>query len=265
LSFVRKANALTIIVVALIGGVISILDLTGTLDDVPWLKDRIAVLTLLVVGVVSIYLISEQAVASQTQEAILRSIRRSIASSSAIEVRTFDGRAAFWRYAAERIKSSERTIDDLTWGPAPPTAMTADDKLAYQEYRAAIAQATTGTGKNKTKVFREVMSFPNEVRIGRARPLMDDSRYPNYHLRYYDYNHNGSPSLLQYYIFDNWEVLISSRSQAGAALDNCFMTFKNKQLATIMSHYFEVIWRDAIDVRSGVLAEIEKDIRRREE
>jgi hypothetical protein len=266
MSFARRLPTVTVIAVAGIAAIISILDLTGALDQVSWLKDRVPVLTLLVVGAVSAYLISEQSTASRTQEHMLDSaIKKAIESVSEIQVLAFNGRAEFWRYAAQRIRECKATIDDLTWGSAPPSAMTADDKAAYQEYRKAIALVSTGKGENKTKIFREVMSFPNDVRIHRARPLMDE-RYPNYHLRYYDYNHAGSPSLLQYYVFDRSEVLITSRSQAGAALDNCFMTFRSRALATIMSHYFEVIWHDAIllkdtdVVKRDLLDDIERKI-----
>jgi hypothetical protein len=225
---------------------ITVADMVGALDNVPWLQARIPVITLLALGAFALYLISEQFVQAREQEmyvdaAILKAMR----AVSGVEVRRFNTRADFYRYAAERIRACNHT-DDLTWGPMPASAMNADDEAAYEEYRHAIAAACTGKGDNKRKIFREVMSFPVETRIERAAPLMNKDRYPNYHLRYYDYNHYGSPVLLQYYVFDKSEVLFSSRTQPASSMDNRFMSIKSRELGEVMSHYFETIWHDAI-------------------
>lgn len=259
----KRLEVVTMAVVAVAAVGITVADMIGALDNVSWLQARIPVITLLALGAFALSLISEQFAQAQEQELCVdAAIMKAMRAVSGVEVRRFDTRADFYRYAAERIRACNHT-DDLTWGPMPASAMTADDEAAYKEYRQAIAVACSGKGDNKRKIFREVMSFPAETRIERAALLMNKDRYPNYHLRYYDYNHDGSPVLLQYYVFDKSEVLFSSRMQPASSRDNQFMSIKSRELGEVMSHYFESIWHNAIllkdttTVRTDRLAEMQ--------
>ncbi len=252
----KRIDAITIAVIACVAIVVSILDLTGALDGVSWLRNRVPILTLLVVGALAAYLVAEKPSVSRDQAASLQAaIQQAVAASSGIEVREFQNRAEFWQYAAERIRSCSATIDDLTWGLSPKSVMTAHDLNAYKEYRRQIALATTGKRENQSKTYREIMSFPDRIRFSRAIQLMD-IRYLNYHLRFYDYDHTGSPLLLQFYIFDKTEVLIASPSLRGGASQ--LMSFKSKQLAEIMSHYFEVVWRDGIILKDTRTVDLDR-------
>jgi hypothetical protein len=183
---------------------------------------------------------------------------------SGIESRQFDNRADFWLYAAERIRDS-KSVDDLTWGMVYPTAERVRDKEAYEVYRRAIRTASAGRGRNKGNLYREIMSFPNELRLRRAAPLLDNEKYPNFQLKCFDYDHGGTPPLLQFYVFDKKEVLISLTPLTGTATDSRYMTFKNEQLASLMSDYFEAAWRDAIVLKDlgAIQWDRLKDIARR--
>jgi len=175
----------------------------------------------------------------------LHSAAQVAAVSSGTEVLELPSRTDFWRYAGERIRASQTLIDDLTWGLSPSAPMTADAVATYKQYRREISEASTGKGKNRNKVYRELMSFPDAIRIPYAATLMDE-RYPNYHLRFYDFNHAGTPLLLQFYIFDRSEVLISTTPENGSDLDGRYMSFRSRQLAEILSNYFETVWRGAL-------------------
>jgi hypothetical protein len=261
MSIAKRIETATIATIACAAIIISILDLTGALDGVAWLRNRVPVLTLLVVGAFAGYLIAERSLAARDLTSTLQAaIQQAVAASSGIEVRSFQTQAEFWLYAAERIRTCTATIDDLTWGPKPKTAMTSRDLNAYEEYRKQIKLSTTGKGEGQTKTYREIMSFPDNIRFDRAMALMDP-RYRNYHLRYYDYDHGGSPLLLQFSIFDNTEVLISS-----GVLDVKLMSFKSKHLVEIMSHYFDVVWRDAIVLKDTQTVDLDrlKEVARRQ-
>jgi len=238
----KKLETMTVTAVASVAIIVSTLDLAGVLSGVGWFRNRIPVLTLLAVGAVSAYIIAAQSSASRSQRDTLQSVvHQAIAALGGIEVRSFDNLADYWTYATDRIKDSA-TIDDLTWGLSSVSWTTARDLAAYKEYRRQIALATTGKKENRNKVYREVFSFPSERRVARAVALMDQ-RYPNYHLRFYDYDHSGTPLLLQFYVCDNSEVLISSHSESGSPLDSRYMVFKNAQLAEVLSHYLASIHR----------------------
>jgi hypothetical protein len=254
----KRLEVVTMAVVAAAAVGITVADMVGALDNVSWLQARIPVITLLALGAFALSLISEQFAQAREQEMYVdAAILKAMCAISGVEVRRFDTRADFYRYAAERIRACDHT-DDLTWGPMPASAMNADDEAAYKEYRQAIAAACSAKGDNKRKIFREVMSFPVETRIERAAPLLNKDRYPNYHLRYYDYNHDGSPVLLQYYVFDKSEVLFSSRMQPASPIDNQFMSIKSQELGEVMSHYFESIWHDAVLLKDTTI--VRKDL-----
>jgi hypothetical protein len=182
--------------------------------------------------------------ATRSQEG-LPSAAQVTAAADGMEVLELSSRTDFWRYAGERIRTSQTLIDDLTWGLSPSAPMTADAITEYARYRRNIGAASTGKGKNRNKIYRELMSFPDSIRIPHAAALMDE-RYPNYHLRFYDFNHAGTPLLLQFYIFDRSEVLISTTPLTGSDLDGRYMSFRNRQLAEILSNYFESVWRGAL-------------------
>jgi hypothetical protein len=261
MSIGKRLETITITAVVLIAVGISVADLTGALDGVGWLKNRIPVITLLVVGAMSAYLIEEQYSASRNQAGVLTSaVQQAVEALNGIEVREFPSRAEFWGYAAERIRTARATIDDLTWGLIPVTARTPQDQAAYREYRRAIEAVSTGKGENRNKIYREIMTFPDGRRLQRARALMHE-RYPNFQLRYYDYDHAGTPLLVQYYVFDGMEVLISL---VPPSLNCRYMTFRSRHLADLLSGYFDAAWQDAevlkdIDtIRLDLLDEIEQ-------
>jgi hypothetical protein len=166
-------------------------------------------------------------------------------SLAVFESGEFPSRAKFWLYAAERIRESQ-SIDDLTWGTVMNTRRTKEDEDAYDTYRKAIWEASTGRDANRGKTYREIMSFPNNIRLGRAAPLLDNEQYPNFQLRCFDYDHAGTPPLLQFYIFDEKEILVSLVPLTGNPKDSRYMFFKNEWLSRLMCDYFDAAWRDAI-------------------
>jgi hypothetical protein len=156
----KKLETVTVIAVAVLAMAISIMDLAGFLDEVGWLRERVSVLTLLVVGAVAAHLIIEQSSIARNQSDIVRSaVDQAVAALEGVEARQFDSREDFWRYAAKRVRES-RTIDDLTWGEILPTVRTPQDRVAYNAYRREIELASTGRGANQRKAYREIMSFP---------------------------------------------------------------------------------------------------------
>jgi hypothetical protein len=257
MSLAKRLETITIIGVAVLAIMISLLDLAGIIDGLPWLRNRVSVLTLLVVGAVAAYLISDRFLSARDQSDEMRQALRDVVEAlHGIEVRQFASRAEFWAYAAERIQGSRKSIDDLTWGRVPASFRTAQDIAAYKEYRRQIKLVATGRGGNRIKTFREIMSFPDAVRLPYANEMMREE-YTNYHLRYYAYDHDGTPPLLQFYVFDKSEVLISLISPSGSSLDNRYISFKSHQLADVMSYYFEMAWQDAIILKDTERANTE--------
>jgi hypothetical protein len=160
----------------------------------------------------------------------------------------FPDAPAYWNYLTRRIATAHSSIDDLTWGRTPSAQITIAAKKAYAEYRKAIASVAHGKGRHSQLVYRELMTFPDGYRIGRAEALLD-ANLENYHLRLYDFNHDGTPRLLQFSIIDQSELLIGVHGETG--LSGKFISITSKGLVEAMATYFEICWREAIPLKEG--------------
>lgn len=243
MNLVKRIESASLGVVALIALLIAGLDLAGALDGVNWLKSRIPLLTLLVAAAA----VGHLAVAQLHRDTDLKSaveagVTLALRSTDLLQVRRFESRAEFWNYAADRVLGAKSSVDDLTWGPDYSTAMSTADLAAFERYRANIKQVSAGRGNRATLIYREIVSFPGVARLERVSPLMSE-RYPNFHLRYYDYEHAGTPPLLQFYIVDGEEIIVSIPTTA-TGVDSYF-AFRGSQISACLAHYFELSWRGA--------------------
>jgi len=245
----RILETLALGVVAALALFVSILDLAGALDGVDWLKNRVAVLTLLAVGAVLTHLTiihwTSQRELDDALKAATEEIREAV---HGIVFRELEGASEYWEYAAERIGRARSSVDDVTWGEVASSQVSAETKRAYKLYRRRIGAICTGRGRNTRLVYREMMSFPDGYRLGRARDLLNDA-YPNYHLRYFDFDHDGMPPLLQFFVIDRKEVLLSVQSKT--AFDNKYISIVSPRLAEVMCEFFELAWRDGIVLKDA--------------
>jgi hypothetical protein len=235
-------------VVAGLAIVIAGLDYLGVEVVVQHFSSRLAELTLIAVGFVALHV--------AIQDSKLSSIMRSSADTPAIVVKALQGAhfdefpdaPAYWNYLMHRIDAAHSSVDDLTWGRTPSAQITTGAKKAYAEYRKRIADVAHGKGRHSRLVYREIMSFPDGYRIGRAEALLD-ANLENYHLRFYDFSHDGTPLLLQFTLIDQAELLIGVHGETGLA--GRFISITSSGLVEAMTTYFEICWREAIPLKDG--------------
>jgi flavin-binding protein dodecin len=234
--------------VAVLACAIAVLHYLGIDLVVDHFSARLAELTLLAVGLLALQV--------ATQDSKLFHIARdvSVAPSQIIDAlqgvrfQEFEDSPTYLRYLTERIQRAHKSIDDLTWGRIPTAQVTAAAKEAYARYRKTMSAVTQGKGSHSGVVYRELMSFPDGYRIGRARALLGE-QFRNYNVRFYDFDHAGTPRLLQFLLIDRCEVLIGINGETG--IGDKFVSITSAGLAEAMSTYFEVCWREAILLKDG--------------
>lgn len=255
-------EGLTLAVAAAVALVVATLDLTGVLDQVEWVRGRVPVLTLLVAGAACGHLAVRHVVFRRELDGALdEAVQRIRTSLGAVEFRRFDDAGDYWLYASQRIRAAESSIDDFSCGFVAMSQVSKHTSLAYQTFRRSILSACTGKGRQSRLVYREVTSFPNDRRITRVRELLDE-RYPNYHSRYYDFDHDSMPPMFHFFVIDGTEILFNVHSRTATGSDNKRVAIRDDRLAEVISHFFELAWRaglvlkDVNDTRPQVLDEL---------
>ncbi|MFF0487576.1 hypothetical protein ACFYTQ_01000 [Nocardia sp. NPDC004068] len=257
----KKLESGTLAVLAGLALAISALDLSGALDGASWLKGRVPVLTLLAVGVI----ITHIAVVSWNSGKEMEKLTQLIAGEmreavNGVKFREIADTASYYRCIVDLILNARTSIDDLTWGVVSPAQTSIATTRAYEAYTNAVVQACGGRGNRSTLVYREIMSFPDGARIGKVKKLFDRN-LPNYHLRFFDYSHQGTPPLLQFFVFDGVEVLVAV--MATTSFENRYFRIEGAAIAQLFRSYFELAWRQGIvlkdshQVRRNLLREIE--------
>jgi hypothetical protein len=90
------------------------------------------------------------------------------------------------------------------------------------------------------------MTFPDDLRLRRAASLCQ-KRYPNYHLRYFDYVHDNTPPLFQFLIIDDVEVLMPVYTDVSGG--GTYVTIKNPTVTEVVRRFFEIAWKQATVIK----------------
>jgi hypothetical protein len=229
--------------VATLAILIAVLDFLGVEVVVQHLSQRIAELTLVTVGFLALHMAMQDSKLSRIARDTFATPTIIVKALQGVRFEEFGDASVYWRYVARRIESAKKSVDDLTWGRTPTAQITSGAKEAYANYRKAIHSVTQGKGSHAQVVYREIMSFPDGYRVGRARALLED-RFRNYHLRFYDYDHKGTPRQIQFLLIDQEELLLGIHGETGLA--GKFVSITSAGLVQAMSAYFETCWREGI-------------------
>jgi hypothetical protein len=78
MKFQKQIDIIVILLVAVISISITILDFVGALDSIPWLSERIPTMTLLAIGIVAVYLLSQSSTAFKNVENVIRDSNKEV-------------------------------------------------------------------------------------------------------------------------------------------------------------------------------------------
>jgi hypothetical protein len=240
-----------------LSSLVSLLDFFGLLDGIPWLNDRIPTLTLLAVGLVAGYIISERRTQLESMhtdlskgiQTILNTNKESahlvIEALQGVEVRRFDSVHAVLQYTNERLRQARVQIDDLSWH----AIMSPDDR--FEQTRVESEKHWELTGKIANRMpYREVFIFNRRGRIDKFKLRIDENA-PGYQCAYYE---KTNVPLIQFMIIDKQEVVVLSGEYP-------YLAIQDPRLVNLFMKYYEDIWEKATklkDVRGVYWKEVER-------
>ena len=239
----EKVEQIVIIVAATVGIFISLADMFG-LFEYPPLTQRIPHITLLVSGLIVLYLVTEtRGKISNIEKEVVEGEKRIIASVlEGVEVLELRNSAEVFDYYRKRIAQAKKCVDDLTWGHFPPHRNRTEQR-AFENYMNEILNVTAEGEGNI--VYREVMTFPYWKRIERAEAMIARN-LPRYHLRYYDVPATGMPPLMQFFLIDCEEVILAFYHSPDVNFpEEVHLSVKHPLIVKLFQGYYEKIWHSA--------------------
>lgn len=228
--------------------VIAVLDFWDLDSAVPFLSGKLPTLSLLVLGMIASYLVFERKSKLDKIETLLSNgFDTTMFSLQGGPIKLFADSGELYDYLAQQILKAQKSVDDLTWGDLTSTVKTKQQDLAFTKYLNAIRK----TLNNKSIQYREVMSFPSEgklrdERIARAEQMLSN-QYFNYELGYYDFEHKGSPPLIQFLIIDGKEAIVAFYRGKTMPLEGTlhFSTF-HPLIVQFFRDYYDAIWSGSL-------------------
>ena len=118
----EKIEQIIIWVIAVLSAVVSILDLFGALDSIPWVAKKTPALILLVIAIIASYLVLERrnnldklmTQANNIETLVSEGIEHTIKSVGGVQVTIFTKDDELLEYLVDRIHYATESIDDLS-------------------------------------------------------------------------------------------------------------------------------------------------------
>ncbi len=246
LAFIKIFDVVMLAATIVFCGVISFLDFSGLLGSSE-MKDRIPTFTLLAVALLGFYILLERRgqlsgihdkvqTISQSGEVFTRRI---IESLDGVDVTRFENQLSCLQYVNKRLRSTSKSIDDLSWAPA---RITSDDLEVITTERSKHRDLVHATARKIP--YREIFIF-NE---GRKEKLRDSLSLDTlgYSCGYYDTV--GKAPLLQFMIVDEEEVIVLTGGYT-------YLAFRHAKLVTLFRQYYEDIWTRSSKLKIGIRAD----------
>lgn len=150
-----------------------------------------------------------------------------------------------YKYAAERIASARKGVDDVTWGESRQTLQRPEEQAAFAQYLASKDYVCKTSGTVQVP-YREVMTFPDVERVDIAKKTMGPE-YGAYGLRYYDIHGPDTPPLINFVIIDRAEVILAwyRNPHTLDSKPEIHLAIRHPQFVELFQDYYETIWKRA--------------------
>jgi len=247
-SWRDKAEFALLIAPVAISGLVSIADLLGLLDSIPWLAQRVSTITLLLVGFVAAYLVLERrSILSATYTDLRRHVDRInqqldnnlhviINSVEGVESRSFASGTDLLKYVNKRLLQARKSIDDLSWSPAVGLGqglqVTQELNRLYEKRLTQVARRVP---------YREVFIFNKPERIEKLQKRLEQN-LEGYACAYYA---RSAVPLLQFMLIDGEEVIFLSDQFP------VYVAVRHPDIVRLFVKYYEAIWQQAIPLKVG--------------
>lgn len=244
LAILNRTETILLVVTVALSSLISLLDLFGVLDGVPWLRDNIPTLTLLTVGLLAGYILIERRTKLETIVNTLQdsvdtnqlAAQRIIESLNGVEVRSFENVSQCMQYVNRALRAARVQVDDLSWtaalGSSDDLESAVTESLRYQQQVRLTAAKLP---------YREVLIFNKEERKDRLVTQIEENA-PGYSCGYYD--QTPDVPLLQFMIIDREEVIVLTG-------DYSYLAFRHPRLVNLFVEYYDDIWKKSRTLKRG--------------
>lgn len=244
-----------LIIVGVLGVFVSVLDFIGAdFENGPWkwLKGPLPV-ALLTVAILALALGLERLIRFQQiyrhLDNIERLVRegpeRIIRSLNGVNVRSFDDLSEFLIYTAHRMSEARKSIDDLSWGTDLPNVTSAEEKSFEKYVKTKVAICKKGIR------YREVMSFSLPSHVQRAESILSQN-LTSYSLKFYDFDKQSAPPLIQFLIVDSEEVMFAFyRWPYLPAEKEVRLAVRHPDIVKLFQDYYDTIWHGARPLKIG--------------
>lgn len=219
---------------------VSVASIFGFLTEYPWIEERIALITLFLIGLLIMFVVFQQRDYSPTInskiEECTKHLITEINNAPGVEVLSFENVAEFYEYVTSKLNTAKKSIDDITWGSRKVYGVPAEEE-AYLNYVNMIEQVC----KKGNIKYREVSSLTDERYFSRSMKLLEEEYY-SYHLGYYDVSENPIP-LISFIMIDSNEVIVGFyRVPTLPPEGEVHLSVSQPDLVRLFGDYFDTLW-----------------------
>lgn len=248
-------SAILLVLVGAITILTQLADLFGPIR-VQWWRRRLLRIGMLLLGLLTTFVglrIPEYSKDIEGRVSEMESVLTSlIRESRGVQVQRFETTADVYAYVAHKVRSAEKSVDDITWGMRTEHRTEAEE-AAYRDYLDAMDAAC----QKSVLAYREVAALADTHYYGRAARLVEKG-YLNYSLGYYDISSPGLPPPLSYVIVDGRELIMGFYRDPEALAGEVYLAITDPTVVALFSDYYEVLWSKAHKLKAGHRVDAEK-------
>lgn len=216
--------------------IISLFNLFGFFDNLPWFQDRIPKIILTLLG--TIFLLFNRKLNRINEE-----IEKNTSSKS--NTLEFDNASEMYEFISEELLNAKTSIEDITWG-SYTGYRTKNEQISYENYVKTIDRVC----KHGKVMYKEISSLSDKHYFNRSKNLF---KYYNYHLRYHNIKSIEVP-LISYVIIDRKEVIIGFYRITGQTRPSDgvkYLCIKDENIIKFFVDYYDLIWHKGINLKEA--------------
>lgn len=233
----RKIDVILLALIACIAVGLSIAHFFH-LIDAPWLKDNLALFTLLLLSLLGLHFIASYFSEEDFRITSIQLLTTIAASTFGSEVKPFADAAEMESYLAKRMREARQSICDLSWKAKISEGFSATNRQAAHQY---MDQSITGAAGRVA--YREIFIFNDIRRIEKFERRLSEQK-AGYSCRYF----REDPPIprLQFLIIDDNEVFFFASSAQSP-----LVSFRSPKLCAVFQAYFDSAWNAARPLKDG--------------
>src|ERR1019366_8787090 len=177
-TVLRKIDLILLALIALISIVLSILHFFHLVDS-PWLKDNLALCTLLLLSLLGLHLIASYIAEEDFRRQSTQLLTTIASGTSSSEFKRFADAAEMESYLAKRMREARKSICDLSWKAKISEGFSSTNRQAAHQYMDGTISEAAGRVS-----YREIFIFNDIRRIDKFERRLSEQKN-GYSCRYF--------------------------------------------------------------------------------